>query len=615
MSLTKTDHTIVLNTGRSNDVAVVAFQADGMHVLGRSDDKIHRWRLADGQVVGKQAGMNLYAISASRDHKWVVCGTYSEGASVWDAEIQEKVIDVEGKNWVYAVDVSADSARFATGAASEACIWSITSGERLVGPLKHDKRVLGVRFSPNGEQIATVCQRHSVRVFNSNNGDQLIEINTIAFSTWTVTPLAWSNDGQRIFIISNDKKIKSFSVSTGSQLAESPILDDDHCISLAGNGKFIASVAYHAISFLDTSTLAKIGTAIEDGKRMSSSAISSDSSRIATGRGDGTVIVHNLANFLPDSYGPFHASREEQQPDEQPSASDGHENKLPGSEPSQGNPIDPNLRHAVKSGDSDLLEVDVPSSTPGAQFDWGESLSTASSTHSRDDEPPPDDPSLVRSLSPASSTHPRDDKPPLVEPSHSILQSSGAIPVTSCLDARPEDHLDTGESSQRRSIFKWWPWMKNSKDPASHKPDRPSTRSRDPRPRPRSPARENTTGNEGPSTMAAGQRVRRAVARPVVQGQKKSRKKPTAHNHSHKDTSRAGQGASNPNEAGSVCLLPVIVVPVTTAHFLSGAARKRSVSTISREGPCNGARIFLLLMLLDPHWITSARIRRRYPYG
>ena len=299
------DQTIVLDTGRSGIVYAVAFQADGMHVLGGRNE-IRRWRLADGQEVGRQVGMNMNAISVSRDGKWVVCGTRA-GAHVWDAEIQEKVVDVEGQKRVYAVDVSPDSTRFATGAYGEGNVWSITTGERLVGPLKHDERVNGIRFSPNGEQIA-ISDYAAVRIFDSRSGDQLIGIDIVTHNAFEITPLAWLNDGQQIFVLSKDGKIKSFAASTGSQLAESLILDNDYSISLAGNGKFIATVAKHAISFLDTSTLAKIGTAIQDSKGMWSIATSPDSSRIATGRDDGKIIIHNLANFLPDSYGSFHVS-------------------------------------------------------------------------------------------------------------------------------------------------------------------------------------------------------------------------------------------------------------------------------------------------------------------
>ena len=279
-----------------------------MHLLGGGDGGICRWRLVDGQEVGKQTGMKLRTISVSREGKWIVCGTDHSGASVWDADMHEKMIEVQSTNSVSAVDVSPDSTRFATGTPSphrEANIWSMTSGKRLVGPLKHDTLVAGIRFSPNGEQIATSGWGGSVRIFDSHNGNQLIEVNTTTRSQWPTTPLAWSGDCQHIFTISNDSKIKSFGVSTGTQLAESPILNGGYSISLAGNGKFVATITEYAVSFLDTSALVRIGTTI---KGQWSTAISLDGSRIATGRRDGKVIIHNLANVLPDSYGPFGVS-------------------------------------------------------------------------------------------------------------------------------------------------------------------------------------------------------------------------------------------------------------------------------------------------------------------
>ena len=292
----------------------VAFHPDGMYLLGGGEDGIRRWQLADGQEVGKQMGMQLQAIAVSRDCKWIVCGMFEGGASVWDAEMHEKLIEVGGRTTVRAVDVSPDSTRFATGTGLEdnkASVWSITNGKRLIGPLEHDKDVAGIKFSPNGEQVATCCEGGSaVRIFDSRNGDKLIDIKTTTPRKWPFTPLAWSSDSQQIFSVSDDNRIKSFAVSTGSQVAESPILDGARSISLAGNRKFIAAVADHhdAISFLDTLTLAKIGTAFKNSKGMQSIDLSLDTSQIATGRRGGKIDIYNLANFLPDSYGPFHVS-------------------------------------------------------------------------------------------------------------------------------------------------------------------------------------------------------------------------------------------------------------------------------------------------------------------
>ena len=125
-----------------------------------------------------------------------------------------------------------------------------------------------------------------------------------------------------------------------------------------------------------------------------------------------------------------------------------------------------------------------------------QSLSQSSSTHPLDDDPPPVAPS--QSMSPVQA--------PPIEPSHAMSQPSGAIPVASHSVACPEEISDIPGSSHGRSIVKKWPWRKNNKGPALDTPDPPSAKPRDPRPRSHSPARENTTV-EGPSTMAAGQRV------------------------------------------------------------------------------------------------------------
>ena len=124
----------------------IAFHPDGERLLGGGNSGIRLWKLADGQEIAKQTSKELYAISISRDGKWAVCGT-REGARVWDAELREEVSVVEGESRVCAVDVSPDSAKFATGTLDKdsASIWDMASGARLVGPLEHDNDVTGRR--------------------------------------------------------------------------------------------------------------------------------------------------------------------------------------------------------------------------------------------------------------------------------------------------------------------------------------------------------------------------------------------------------------------------------------------------------------------------------------
>ena len=306
------DPTIVLDTGSSAGVQAVAFHTDEKHVLGGSHG-IRRWQVEDGQEVGKQLGKNPYAISVSKDRKWIVCATEEGGADVWDAEMQEKVVDVEGGKTVMTVDVSPDSTMFATGTGlgdDTANVWSLTTGKRLVGPLKHDNYVTAVRFSPNGASIATANYHHLIRVFDSRNGGELITIETVTPTIWPSTPIAWSNDSGQIFVVSKDNKIKSFDVSTGSQLAESQTLSGGAAdsIALAANGKCMATFADNVILFLDASTLSLIGPVIRDSTAIFSIALSPNGSDMATGLSDGKISIRYLGGILPDSYGPFHVS-------------------------------------------------------------------------------------------------------------------------------------------------------------------------------------------------------------------------------------------------------------------------------------------------------------------
>ncbi|KAF8552430.1 WD40 repeat-like protein, partial [Imleria badia] len=96
----------------------VAFLVDGKHVVsGGEGRKIRCWRVEDGEEVGTpmDAGIPL-------------CSQL-------------------GKT----VDVSPDGTRIATSSKDKTtCIWSLSTGQRLLGPLEHDDWVVAAKFSPDG---------------------------------------------------------------------------------------------------------------------------------------------------------------------------------------------------------------------------------------------------------------------------------------------------------------------------------------------------------------------------------------------------------------------------------------------------------------------------------
>ena len=302
---------VVVESASNGEVWAVAFHPDGVHFYGGTGDGIRRWRVADGQEVGKQMGMDMNAISVSRDGKWIVCGTTS-GTRVWDAELERQSFEVEDKHSVWAVDVSPESTRFAIGmsvADRKASIWSITTGERLVGPLEHDSALRGIKFSPDGKQIATACL-DSIHIFDSYNGNQLITIDNPMADWGLVTPIVWPSDSQ-LFALSKGGKIKSFDTSTGSQLAEWEAHSRNvESIAMSANSRFIASLAAHSVSFWDTSTHTQLGSVLEDVQvgGIQSIALSPDGARLATGGSNKTIIIWNLSDILPQSYLPIAVS-------------------------------------------------------------------------------------------------------------------------------------------------------------------------------------------------------------------------------------------------------------------------------------------------------------------
>jgi len=245
------------------------------------------------------------------------CVEGSQVGSVWDMETQnlKKVIKVEGTAYVLTVDISPDSTRFATstGYDEKASIWNIFTGERLVGPLQHNGSVASIKFSPNGGYIAALwglAKNSSIHVFDSHNGHHLVKIdNEVSKGLSTVTPLAWSSNGQQIFAVSSNHKIKSFDVFTGSQLAESRVHADNDvdCIALASNGKFLATFVDCSIMSRDTSILRRIVPVIMNNHihGIWSIALSLDCSYLATRGFDGNITIRNFSNILPDLYGPF----------------------------------------------------------------------------------------------------------------------------------------------------------------------------------------------------------------------------------------------------------------------------------------------------------------------
>ena len=303
----------------------VLFANDGKQVLsGDEEGMLRRWRVDDGQEVGEPIRVEaakVFAAAVSPDGKWLVAGlrrlNLDDGKTdvrVWDARTHEKVLDIKGHtNTVFAVDVSPDSTRLATGSVDKTtCIWNITTGERLVGPLQHEDRVVAVRFSPNGDRTATAtaAENHenektakSIRIYDSNNGQQLVLFDFPFRVARSMTSLAWTSDGRQLFAASYSQ-VEHFDTSSGSLLKKWSVPGGGWLgsVVLSRNQKFAVVVASKSLSFWDTSTYQQIGTVIEHTSNIWSISLSPHDDQIMTGEENGKVTLRSLRNILPVSY-------------------------------------------------------------------------------------------------------------------------------------------------------------------------------------------------------------------------------------------------------------------------------------------------------------------------
>jgi WD40 repeat protein len=318
------DGSRVIEIKSQHPVNSVFFVEDGKQVFsGGAEGMLRRWRVGDGHEVGEPisvGGQDIYAAALSPDRKWLVCGLLLvkphdgiERVGVWDAQTHEKVLNIKGHtDTAFSVDISPDSTKFATGGADKlAFIWSMTTGKRIVGPLQHDSSVVAVRFSPNGDRIATQTATTletpgttvSIRIYNSENGQQLLDIPFKLVGRYVSSPFVWSADGHQLFALSAGEA-KCFDTSSGILLSEWPIHSKGKptSVALAHNQKFIVASANKSLSFWDTSTHTQIGTVVEYASTHWSIALSPNDDCIATGEENGVVTLRSLRDILPISY-------------------------------------------------------------------------------------------------------------------------------------------------------------------------------------------------------------------------------------------------------------------------------------------------------------------------
>ncbi|KIO01930.1 hypothetical protein M404DRAFT_52652, partial [Pisolithus tinctorius Marx 270] len=217
----------------------ITFVDESQVVGGYANGDIRRWKIEDSQQQGPtmRAGGNIVESAViSKDGRWIVSGDRGNKAIVWSAATHEKVREFTEPNF-----------------------W----------------------FSPDGSRFATASQTKGFRIYNTHSGDILFDSGQNSSSGPRI-PLAWSSDGQQLFI-SGTGKMTCFDLSKFSSAEW--LIHENQPVYIASNGKFVACAAGPSVSLWDCVSHQQISSTVTHTGRIQYVALSPSGGYLACSHG------------------------------------------------------------------------------------------------------------------------------------------------------------------------------------------------------------------------------------------------------------------------------------------------------------------------------------------
>jgi WD40 repeat protein len=242
--------------GHGTAVSKVAFSPDGQRLAAagrvRSDDMPQRgdlkiWDVTTGNLlltVGGNEGA-FTCVAFSPDGKRLATGSaFSPDASVkiWDAQTGEEQQTLRGHKDVHCVAFSPDGRLLASDGAhalhpaeQEVKVWDPETGKEVFSLRGHQDSVRDVAFSPDGRRLASASVDRTVKLWDVVTGKEALTLRGHLDAVWSV---AFSRDGRQLVSASPDRTVRVWDAA--------PVTDEDpNCVTLAGPGDAVASVAFH----------------------------------------------------------------------------------------------------------------------------------------------------------------------------------------------------------------------------------------------------------------------------------------------------------------------------------------------------------------------------------
>ncbi|KAG2754870.1 WD40 repeat-like protein [Suillus brevipes Sb2] len=212
-------------------ISCISYFPDGKQILmisGSGDKTIRRWDLRKGEEIEKDREVYEYvrAVGVSRDGRWVVIAGRN-GIKV--SEVETGIVRTfQEDDWIWCIDISADSTLLAVGTHRKVRIWNLDTGELVAGPFdigQHHFQAGALRFSEDFRKLAVlvwsyVSKERRLEVWDVQTQKLDVQKSTPSHSAsgYLHLPIFWTTKDKSIVTAFNgstdDAMISEFDAST-----------------------------------------------------------------------------------------------------------------------------------------------------------------------------------------------------------------------------------------------------------------------------------------------------------------------------------------------------------------------------------------------------------------